>query len=152
MIDRVNTTHREGGPAPGKVFANRLSGIDSNTTFETRRARCGEMSPGHANVRAVPTDSGTSRGSCRSEDRPDGEAVSGDRGGRRSEWRDRGPDERPGAMTSMWSSPERRTDHCAGCDAERVFEQPPRPDDHDECPEWLCMHCGSVLLLVTASA
>ena len=78
----------------GKVFVYRPSGIDSNATFETRRARCGEMSAGRANVGSVLSDR-----------------------------HDRGSDERPGAMTSMWSSPERRTERCAGC--ERTFEQPP---------------------------
>jgi hypothetical protein len=69
-----------------------------------------------------------------------------------SDRHDRGSDERPGAMTSMWSSPERRTEHCAGCDAERTFEQPPCPDGHDECPEFLCTACGGTLLLVMATA
>jgi len=43
-------------------------------------------------------------------------------------------------MTSMWSSPERRTEHCAGYDAERTFE-------HQPCPA-----CGGALLVVTATA
>ncbi|RBQ19876.1 hypothetical protein DP939_12790 [Spongiactinospora rosea] len=49
----------------------------------------------------------------------------------------------------MWSSPERRTERCASCAEERVFEQPPCPDGHDpgECPEWACVRCGHALFI-----
>jgi hypothetical protein len=53
-------------------------------------------------------------------------------------------------MTSMWSSPERRSEHCAGCAEEREFEQPPCVDGHDapgECPEWICVACGYAIFV-----
>jgi hypothetical protein len=56
-------------------------------------------------------------------------------------------------MTAMWSSPERRTEHCVSCDGEREFEQPPCLDGHvglGDCPEWACVGCGAVLLLAAA--
>ncbi len=54
-----------------------------------------------------------------------------------------------GAMTALWSSAERRSERCAGCDAERQFEQPPCPDGHGagECPEWACQECGHAITL-----
>jgi hypothetical protein len=53
------------------------------------------------------------------------------------------------AMSTMWSSPERRGERCASCAAERVFEQPPCLDGHQpgECPEWACVECGHALFL-----
>jgi hypothetical protein len=36
---------------------------------------------------------------------------------------------------------------CAGCRAERDFEQPPCIDGHGrDCPELACTHCGEALL------
>ncbi|GLX94336.1 hypothetical protein Hesp01_22860 [Herbidospora sp. NBRC 101105] len=100
--------------ALGKVFAKWCSGIDSNTTFETRRARCGVLSARRATVGRT------------------------------------GSDER--AMTSMWSSPEHRTERCASCDTEREFTQPPCEEGHEVCPEWSCVICGSALFLFLAAA
>lgn len=38
--------------------------------------------------------------------------------------------------------------HCTICSAERLFEQPPCVDAHDQnCPELLCVDCGAALLL-----
>lgn len=53
-----------------------------------------------------------------------------------------------GAMTALWSSPERRSERCASCAGERLFEQPPCADGHEagECPEWVCLSCGHALL------
>lgn len=52
-------------------------------------------------------------------------------------------------MSTMWSSPERRGEHCASCADERVFEQPPCLDGHEpgQCPEWACVDCGHALFL-----
>lgn len=52
-------------------------------------------------------------------------------------------------MSTMWSSPERRGEHCASCATERVFEQPPCSDGHGPglCPEWACAECGHALFL-----
>jgi hypothetical protein len=53
-------------------------------------------------------------------------------------------------MTAMWSSPERRSEHCASLVGDREFEQPPCPDGHDgpgECAEWACAECVGVLML-----
>lgn len=50
-------------------------------------------------------------------------------------------------MTALWSSPERRSDHCATCAGERLFEQPPCQDGHEACPEWACLECGSAILI-----
>ena len=37
--------------------------------------------------------------------------------------------------------------YCARCRAETAFEQPPCVDGHDEdCPEWVCVLCGSALV------
>ncbi|SEK99568.1 hypothetical protein SAMN05660976_01606 [Nonomuraea pusilla] len=49
-----------------------------------------------------------------------------------------------GAMTALWSSPERRSERCVSCAGERLFEQPPCADGHrpGECPEWFCLECG----------
>ncbi len=38
------------------------------------------------------------------------------------------------------------TTHCATCGEERVVEQPPCQDGHDECPEWVCVDCGAAFL------
>lgn len=35
------------------------------------------------------------------------------------------------------------TRFCAQCRAERIFEQPPCPDGHADCPEWSCTDCGA---------
>lgn len=38
--------------------------------------------------------------------------------------------------------------HCPGCTAEREFVQPPCADGHgSECPEWMCVECGTALLV-----
>ncbi|MGW4470512.1 hypothetical protein ACWENQ_12630 [Nonomuraea sp. NPDC004354] len=50
-------------------------------------------------------------------------------------------------MTALWSSPERRSEHCPSCARERLFEQPPCPDEHEVCPEWACLECGHALLV-----
>ncbi|NUR93545.1 MAG: hypothetical protein HOY71_56530 [Nonomuraea sp.] len=49
-------------------------------------------------------------------------------------------------MTALWSSPERRSEHCASCAGERLFEQPPCMDGHEVCPEWACLECGAAIL------
>ncbi len=33
--------------------------------------------------------------------------------------------------------------YCATCGEERPWEQPPCPDGHADCPEWVCSACGS---------
>ncbi len=33
--------------------------------------------------------------------------------------------------------------YCAECGEERPFEQPPCLDGHADCPEWVCVVCGS---------
>jgi hypothetical protein len=38
------------------------------------------------------------------------------------------------------------TRHCPGCRAERVVEQPPCMDGHDDCPEWVCTECGTAIV------
>lgn len=38
--------------------------------------------------------------------------------------------------------------HCSACGEERVFEQPPCEDGHGaDCPEWVCLECGSAILV-----
>ena len=37
---------------------------------------------------------------------------------------------------------------CANCDGEMLYEVPPCPDGHDECPELVCTGCGSAEVLV----
>ena len=38
--------------------------------------------------------------------------------------------------------------HCAECDSEREFEQPPCADGHDmDCPELACVDCGMAVVL-----
>ncbi|TKK86977.1 hypothetical protein FDA94_19505 [Herbidospora galbida] len=54
-------------------------------------------------------------------------------------------------MTSMWSSPEHRTERCASCDTEREFTQPPCEEGHEVCPEWSCVTCGSALFFEIGS-
>ncbi|GAA2359331.1 hypothetical protein GCM10010404_10700 [Nonomuraea africana] len=49
-------------------------------------------------------------------------------------------------MTALWSSPERRSEHCPSCAGERPFEQPPCMEGHEACPEWACLECGHALL------
>jgi hypothetical protein len=40
---------------------------------------------------------------------------------------------------------------CAGCRAEREFEQPPCVDGHGrDCPELTCIHCGEAVLSPSA--
>lgn len=34
---------------------------------------------------------------------------------------------------------------CACCGEDRVFEQPPCPDEHDDCPDLMCTECGLVV-------
>jgi hypothetical protein len=36
---------------------------------------------------------------------------------------------------------------CPVCQEERVVEQPPCPDEHAVCPEWMCTDCGAALLI-----
>lgn len=36
---------------------------------------------------------------------------------------------------------------CPTCRDERPFEQPPCPDGHHDCPEWVCTDCGAALLV-----
>lgn len=36
--------------------------------------------------------------------------------------------------------------YCPSCAAIVACEQPPCPDGHDECPEWICTLCGTALL------
>ncbi len=33
--------------------------------------------------------------------------------------------------------------YCVECGDERLFEQPPCLDGHADCPEWVCVACGS---------
>lgn len=46
--------------------------------------------------------------------------------------------------------PEREL-RCVLCHGDMLFEVPPCPDGHDECPELVCTRCGAaeVLLPVT---
>ena len=37
---------------------------------------------------------------------------------------------------------------CVICNGEMVFEVPPCPDGHDECPELVCTGCGAAEVLV----
>jgi hypothetical protein len=39
--------------------------------------------------------------------------------------------------------------YCETCGTVAPFEQPPCPDEHDNCPEWVCTRCGEVILLAT---
>ncbi|WP_433302483.1 hypothetical protein ACQP2F_09220 [Actinoplanes sp. CA-030573] len=32
---------------------------------------------------------------------------------------------------------------CVICDGDMMFEVPPCPDDHDDCPELVCTRCGA---------
>jgi hypothetical protein len=32
---------------------------------------------------------------------------------------------------------------CAICDGDMMFEVPPCPDGHDDCPELVCTRCGA---------
>jgi hypothetical protein len=41
-----------------------------------------------------------------------------------------------------------REQRCATCNGEMVFEVPPCPDGHAECPELVCTGCGSAEVLV----
>lgn len=52
-------------------------------------------------------------------------------------------------MTALWSSPEHRSERCARCAGERLFEQPPCLDGHEpgECPEWSCVECGHAIFV-----
>jgi hypothetical protein len=43
----------------------------------------------------------------------------------------------------MWS---RQTRHCPTCRDERPVEQPPCAD-HAECPEWICLECGTGIVV-----
>ena len=36
--------------------------------------------------------------------------------------------------------------YCPGCRAERVVEQPPCLDGHEDCPEWVCVECGTAIV------
>jgi hypothetical protein len=35
---------------------------------------------------------------------------------------------------------------CPGCREERVVEQPPCLDGHVDCPEWVCVECGTAIV------
>jgi hypothetical protein len=37
---------------------------------------------------------------------------------------------------------------CAICNGEMLFEVPPCPDGHDDCPELVCTGCGAAEVLV----
>jgi ferredoxin-like protein FixX len=43
--------------------------------------------------------------------------------------------------------PEREL-RCVLCDGDMLFEVPPCPDGHDECPELVCTRCGAAEVLV----
>lgn len=36
---------------------------------------------------------------------------------------------------------------CAVCCRESLFQAPPCTDEHDDCPELLCVGCGAALML-----
>lgn len=55
-------------------------------------------------------------------------------------------------MTSMWSSPERRTEHCAGCDSEQMFEQPRAMAGHGVRPEPVLTVGGRAPLVAMVTA
>ena len=38
------------------------------------------------------------------------------------------------------------TKYCPGCRADRVVEQPPCLDGHVDCPEWVCVECGTAIV------
>lgn len=40
--------------------------------------------------------------------------------------------------------------YCPSCAAVVTFEQPPCPDDHDECPELACTLCGAAVFAAVA--
>ena len=40
-----------------------------------------------------------------------------------------------------------RTSYCITCRDERPVEQPPCPDGHADCPEWICLDCDTVMVL-----
>jgi hypothetical protein len=40
---------------------------------------------------------------------------------------------------------------CPECRDARAFEQPPCGDDHEPCPEVICVECGTALVLGLAS-
>lgn len=52
-------------------------------------------------------------------------------------------------MTALWGSPGHRSEHCAPCAGERLFEQPPCLDGHEpgECPEWARADRGHTTIL-----
>lgn len=37
--------------------------------------------------------------------------------------------------------------YCATCRGDSVFEPPPCVDDHDDCPELVCLGCGTAILM-----
>jgi hypothetical protein len=37
---------------------------------------------------------------------------------------------------------------CILCDGDMLFEVPPCPDGHDECPELVCTRCGAAEVLM----
>lgn len=37
---------------------------------------------------------------------------------------------------------------CPICDGEMLFEVPPCPDGHDDCPELVCTGCGAAEVLM----
>jgi hypothetical protein len=39
------------------------------------------------------------------------------------------------------------TRFCPGCRDERIVEQPPCADGHEDCPEWVCSLCGAAFVL-----
>jgi hypothetical protein len=42
--------------------------------------------------------------------------------------------------------------YCPECRDERVFEQPPCEDGHDDCPDWICVDCGTGLVIARFAA
>lgn len=39
------------------------------------------------------------------------------------------------------------TRYCPTCRDERLVEQPPCPDGHAECPELVCVDCGTAIVI-----
>jgi hypothetical protein len=54
-------------------------------------------------------------------------------------------DERATVIPMIWL-------HCPTCREPRPVEQPPCLDGHADCPEWICLHCDTVIVVGWAIA
>ena len=55
---------------------------------------------------------------------------------------------RPFDAGHVWLSAGEELRHCPTCSGEQVFATVPCTDGHEECPERVCVACGTALLLV----